>query len=477
MFPRFRGAIVCFIGAQPVIMALCAASVRAQATPQDFVDWGLDVYARTQTSLQVPGSKLFAESASLNGQRSGGDSGFAYVWPLSTQFRVQTALTRLDPANYSSLLRQFSDEARTRYWHAAGGGYRSGLSSGATLFYDDNAHMAVALMEAYRITADSAYLNRARETYDFVLSGEDLAGGGGIYFNQVDHSTKETISTLQGARAGLMLYQATQQDSYLADATRLYQWAKTHTQQPDGLYLEKYFLTGPKAGTAGDFTLVNAAGDAISLLLEFYASTGNRSHLQEAQRIAARSINRFFNSTTGAINDEGFWAFELVDAFDNLSRADNNPLWLTRITDALEWLHENRRDPNGHYGRLWGRGGLQSTALATWHLNDQAAVARSYLHAGVTALGYLPGDFNGNGTVDAADYIVWRKNNGTQFGYNNWRANFDRSVGVGSLSDVTVPEPEILLLLILAIVFGSLSRFRIAPQCQGREFDISGHRP
>jgi Glycosyl hydrolase family 76 len=428
------------------VMAVGALGVDAKAAPQDLIDWGSDAYAKTTASLQVPGSRLFAETASLSGQRSGGNGGFAYVWPLSTQFRVQTVLSTLDPANYVPLLRQFSDEARARYWNAAGGGYRSGVSSGATLFYDDNAHMAVALMEAYQITADPVYLNRARETYSFVLSGEDAAGGGGIYFNPIDHSAKETISTLQGARAALMLYQATDEASYLTDATRLYQWAKTHTQQPDGLFLEKYYLTGPKAGTAGDFTLVNAAGDAIAVQLGFYATTGQPAHLQEARRIASRSLSRFFNTTTGAINDEGFWAFELVDALNELSRADNNPLWLTRTTIALEWLHNNRRDPNGHYGTLWGRGGFQSTALTSWHLNDQAAVARSYLHTGLMALAYVRGDFNSDGVVDAADYVVWRNGLGSvysQTDYGQWRANFGRSVGSGAGAGMkaAVPEP------------------------------------
>jgi hypothetical protein len=251
----------------------------------------------------------------------------------------------------------------------------------------------------------------------------------------------------------------------------LYDWARTHTQQSDGLFLEKYYLTGPKAGTAGDFTLVNAAGDAISANLEFYASTGDAARLQEAQRIANRSLTRYFNRTTGAINDEGFWAFELVDALVDLNRVDGNPLWLERITDALEWLHANRRDPNGHYGRLWGRGGFQSAALSEWHLNDQASVARSFLHTGLAMLDAtaLPGDFDENGHVDAADYVVWRDSmgqtgpglaadgNGDEIidgvDYTIWRAHFGKAAGSsGSLSHALVPEPAGTLLLIFATI-------------------------
>jgi hypothetical protein len=445
--------------------------VAAQVAPQELIDWGLEVFEETTETLQRAGSNLFAETASLNGNQSGGSGGFAFVWPLSTQFRVQNSLARIDPETYGPLLRSFSDEARSRYWKSAGGGYRSGVSSNATRFYDDNAHVAVALMEAYRITEDPIYLSRAEETYDFVISGEDSVGGGGIYFHEFDRSTKETISTLQGARAALMLFQATQEPAYLTDATRLSDWARTHTQQSDGLFLEKWYLTGAKAGTAGDFALVNAAGDAISMNLEFYAATGDAARLQEAQRIANRSLTRYFNRTTGAINDEGFWAFELVDALDDLHRVDGNPIWLERTADALQWLHSNRRDPNGHYGRLWGRGGLQNTALSEWHLNDQASVARSYLHTGLTmlAMAPIPGDFNEDGIVDAADYVEWRSQLGTtytQADYEVWRAHFGQTAGnaaalpSGEALAAAVPEPSTASILLLAAVVMLLAGFK-----------------
>ena len=77
----------------------------------------------------------------------------------------------------------------------------------------------------------------------------------------------------------------------------------------------------------------------------------------------------------------------------------------------------------------------------------------------VTALVNLSADFNQNNVVDAADYVVWRKNVGigtTQpqgdsdgdgdvdsTDYNNWRAAFGTgSSGSGTLAGSTVPEPS-----------------------------------
>jgi len=61
------------------------------------------------------------------------------------------------------------------------------------------------------------------------------------------------------------------------------------------------------------------------------------------------------------------------------------------------------------------------------------------------------GDYNNDGTVDAADYVVWRKTDGTQAGYNFWRANFGQPAGSGAGAGaiVAVPEPTTLVLILL----------------------------
>jgi hypothetical protein len=53
-----------------------------------------------------------------------------------------------------------------------------------------------------------------------------------------------------------------------------------------------------------------------------------------------------------------------------------------------------------------------------------------------------PGDFNHDGTVDAADYVVWRKNGGSSADYDGWRAHFGQTYTPGNaVTSAAVPEP------------------------------------
>jgi hypothetical protein len=54
------------------------------------------------------------------------------------------------------------------------------------------------------------------------------------------------------------------------------------------------------------------------------------------------------------------------------------------------------------------------------------------------------GDFDSNHIVDAADYVLWRKNNGSATDYNIWRAHFGETIPGGGMSiqgATAVPEP------------------------------------
>ncbi len=92
----------------------------------------------------------------------------------------------------------------------------------------------------------------------------------------------------------------------------------------------------------------------------------------------------------------------------------------------------------------------------------------------------LPGDYSGNGIVDATDYSIWRNtlgsttdlrangdNTGTSAGridaadYTIWKANFGRHAGSGAGSASGVPEPASFVPLAMAAVLAFLGKWRL----------------
>ena len=105
------------------------------------------------------------------------------------------------------------------------------------------------------------------------------------------------------------------------------------------------------------------------------------------------------------------------------------------------------------------------------------------LDAAATVELFPPGDYNRNGTVDAADYVLWRKTFGQSVAYGLgadgdgsgtiddadlavWRSHFGQTTGSGSgaSTNAAVPEPTTLFLLTLATARGCLRRRRAAPK-------------
>lgn len=101
-------------------------------------------------------------------------------------------------------------------------------------------------------------------------------------------------------------------------------------------------------------------------------------------------------------------------------------------------------------------------------INPQSAFFDDFSLTGPSA--GVPGDYNGNHVVDAADYVLWRNGGPLQnevntpgvvdnSDYTAWRARFGNTSGAGSgnlLSSGAVPEPTVvgLSLLGLAAAFG-----------------------
>jgi hypothetical protein len=167
-----------------------------------------------------------------------------------------------------------------------------------------------------------------------------------------------------------------------------------------------------------------------------------------------------------------------------LSLTGLNASGLAATADAA-WTHRTSG------GDWWTLGPYSTTTLPvakTLSLTPGAAAARGSYTINVTLAGGtedwsktgtftvkvgVPGDYNDNGVVDAADYVLWRNGAPLHFevdapgtvnaaDYTSWRARFGKTTaGAGSaLSDVTiVPEPSAIALVTLMLFATSTIRF------------------
>jgi autotransporter-associated beta strand protein len=65
-----------------------------------------------------------------------------------------------------------------------------------------------------------------------------------------------------------------------------------------------------------------------------------------------------------------------------------------------------------------------------------------------------PGDFNGDGVIDAADFVAWQKLDGSQGGYAAWSSHFGQTSGGGAASN-SAPEPSAwpMILIVMSASF------------------------
>ncbi|HEX2477358.1 MAG TPA: right-handed parallel beta-helix repeat-containing protein [Lacipirellulaceae bacterium] len=277
------------------------------------------------------------------------------------------------------------------------------------------------------------------------FDGTSLGGGSGINMDGVQNSRIENNLLYNNHASGISLYSIDAaegaSDNVVINNT-VYQpnngrWAlnirdgSTGNSALNNILLNQHSLRGAisidadsLSGFTSDYNVVISRfttddGDSILDLQDWREATGNDQHSLVATAAelfvnpaADASGNYHLLATAGAINT-GTNQFAPTDDLDGLLR----PVGAQVDIGAYEW---------------------RPAALA--------------------------GDYNGDGTVDAADYVVWRKTGGSQSSYDQWRTNFGHTGGSGSgatgFASAAVPEPTAIVTLVIASLVGRPRRRR-----------------
>ena len=186
---------------------------------------------------------------------------------------------------------------------------------GGNTYYDDNAWSALDLLNAYELTGNSIDLLLAEDTFNFVVTGWDTSQTdgcpGGVFWEDVSGSQRNTTANAANAEAGLELYQLTKNKTDLSWATRMYQWVDTCLASSDGLYYDHVNPGGSVNTTIWTYNQGAMIGAGVLL----YQITANGSYLTAAEKTATAAVSYFGSGTTLQSQGPAFDAIYFRDLF------------------------------------------------------------------------------------------------------------------------------------------------------------------
>lgn len=212
--------------------------------------------------------------------------------------------------------------------------------------------------------------------------------------------------------------------------------------------VDVYKFTTSSAGALTVNVLSGASSNAEMSLLKFNPKL--------------RLIGPDGTSVLAEFDDTYFFA----DIFNQTSYTDNGQTFPIARNNVLPFMvNWPLAEPGTYY--------LEVSPVEDNDVDDQYQILSTF--DGTISAAGLPGDYNANGTVDAADYTLWRDTLGAPAGtlpndvdggvigmaqYDTWKANFGISSGGGSVATIAVPEPATLVLPMLALAGWCLRRGR-----------------
>lgn len=311
------------------------------------------LYRRIRADYFDPKSGLYREYWSPDRP----EKDVAFNWSVGVALSAHNALAKLD-AKYKPDLVAFLKQV-PRYWNpkgpVAGFDVLPGPPWPNDRYYDDNAWMAMALVESYEVTRDRQWLQLARKTLDYCLSGIDDQQGG-VWWRENKKNSKNACSVGPVAASCLAVYGLTNEPKLLTTAATLYDWELAHLVDPaDGLPWDNIGVDGKVSETKWSYNaalLIRTARD----LARFTHRPNYQTDLDRMQKAA---IARWFRYDR--VDDELQFAHLLVE------NVDLEPAHTLMIETSLAAIGDR-------YGKRWSE---RPKANARLQLMHQMSVLRT----------------------------------------------------------------------------------------------------
>lgn len=253
-----------------------------------------------------------------------------YMWGNGVMFSALVAAARHEPETYRPIMDRFFAGMHA-YWDARAKvpGYEPAPTQGDghDKYYDDNQWMVITFLEAFDLTRDQKYLDRARATLHFSLSGWDDQLGGGIWWH-AEHKggCKNTCANAPAAVACLRMARHHHPQENNAWARKIVRWTSEHLQDQDGLFFDNQRVADGHVDKK-KYTYNTALMMRANIGL--HRASGDAAFLTEARRIG-EACDFFNHKTTGIYHDGMKFTHLLVEADLELYRATGEEQFVSR---------------------------------------------------------------------------------------------------------------------------------------------------
>ncbi|HEX4412313.1 MAG TPA: PEP-CTERM sorting domain-containing protein [Lacipirellulaceae bacterium] len=285
-------------------------------------------------------------------------------------------------------------------------------------------------------------------TYSFSLYSFDQGTGGG-----------RTVNWLDGNNANTPVATSFFNGTTLPTTDTQYKFSGLATTDATGKLLIKGRSTQP---TAGNNVFLNGfeIAPVNELTLEVNTVTG-QSRILDTQAGSFDASYYEIRSAGGSLNSAGWTSLDDAEAtpdpvgngWDEVPASNANILSEVNLTSKTTFTPGSSTS----LGNIFSIGAAHDVRFL--YAGPNETQLRNGIVKYVTSVVGVQGDYNGNGVVDMADYVLWRNGGPLQnevnspgvvdaSDYTYWRSRFGATTGSGSgLGESAVPEPASILLV------------------------------
>jgi len=301
----------------------------------------------------------------------------SYLWPMSGVFSSVILLTEINPEKYTAYLdsmvtavEMYYDDQRTPPGYQA---YPVQFGK-VDRYYDDNGLVGIDYIDAYTVTGNSAYLQKAKEVMTFIMSGWWDEYEGAVSWLEGHKDQKPACSNGKATVLALKLYEATKEQDYLEQGKRFYNWMKKYLLDDSLQIVWNSWLT--EKGEVQKHPYTYNTGTMIQAAVRLYRLTGEKKYLDDARSMAEGSFNFYVKYTPEGIPyiaDLPWFVIVLFRGYQELYEIDKNPKYINVIIESGDWAWQHARDNAGLIYKDW-TGRNDESNQPKWLLDESCMI-------------------------------------------------------------------------------------------------------